>query len=69
MIQHYAEIKDIQFGNVHLIQIDCVQPQHFNHWIIIYLCLLINITGSVIVLLNLLRLLCQPYAPSNDNAA
>lgn len=27
MIQHYAEIKGIQFGNVHLIQIDCVLPR------------------------------------------
>lgn len=27
MIQHYAEIKGIQFGNVHLTQIDCVLPR------------------------------------------
>lgn len=31
MIQRYAEIKGIQFGNIHLIQIDYVLPQHSNH--------------------------------------
>lgn len=30
MIQHHAEIKGIQFGNIHLIQIDCALPQHSN---------------------------------------
>lgn len=31
MIQHYAGIEGIQFGNVHLIQIDGIPPQHSNH--------------------------------------